>query len=400
MSKTRAGTATEAVIKVTAAIGEIPAADWDACAIPDAATLNPFVTHTFLKALEDAKCVGPRTGWLPQHLMLEDQTGAVSAVAPAYAKSHSQGEYVFDYGWADAYERAGGRYYPKLQVAVPFTPVPGARLLARPGPRHDEHEALLASGIVELTKRHGFSSAHVTFLTEGEWSRLSALGFLQRTGKQYHFANEGYGTFEEFLGTLASRKRKSLRKERTEAVCNDVRIDWLTGGDITEAHWDAFYQFYMQTGSRKWGRPYLNRTFFSLLGERMADRCLLVMAKRNGRLIAGALNLIGGDCLYGRYWGAIEHHQFLHFEVCYYQAIEFAIARKLARVEAGAQGDHKLARGYMPVATYSSHWIADGGFERAVARFLDEERRHMAEEREMLAEFGPFRKGPPQPEQD
>ncbi len=261
-SRSTTGTATEAVIRVVPAVADVAAEAWDACAIPDPATANPFVSHAFLKSLEDAKCVGRRAGWLPQHLVLEDENGDVSGVAAAYVKGHSQGEYVFDYGWADAYERAGGRYYPKLQIAVPFTPVPGPRLLVRPGERHDEREALLASGIIEFTKRQDFSSAHITYLTEGEWTRLGALGFLQRTGKQYHFANEDYTSFDGFLATLSSRKRKTLRKERAEAVSAGIDIQRLTGTDITEAHWDAFYQFYMETGSRKWGRPYLNRTFF------------------------------------------------------------------------------------------------------------------------------------------
>jgi predicted N-acyltransferase len=384
--------AATAVIRIVPSIADIPAEAWDACANPEQSTHNPFLSHAFLKALEDAKCVGGRTGWLAQHIVLEGEGGSVSGVAPAYVKGHSQGEYIFDYGWADAYERAGGNYYPKLQLAVPFTPVPGRRLLALPGEGEHEREALLAQGAVALASQHKMSSVHLTFLTEGEWSRLAELGFLQRTGKQYHFANAGYGRYEDFLETLASRKRKGLRKERAEALSAGIDIEWVEGKAITEAHWDAFFVFYMETGSRKWGRPYLNRRFFSLLGAAMADRCLLVMAKRGGRYVAGALNLVGGDCVYGRYWGAIEHHACLHFEVCYHQAIDYAIAHKLARVEAGAQGDHKLARGYMPVATYSSHWIADRGFRRAVERFLDEEREQMARVREALAEAGPFRK--------
>ena len=382
----------EPVVKAVGSIAEIPAEAWNACALPDAATLNPFLDHAFLKALEDAGCVGSRTGWLPRHIVLEDGAGNVQGVAPAYAKGHSQGEYVFDHGWADAYERAGGHYYPKLQLAVPFTPVPGRRLLVAPGPEHDEREALLAQGAIALARQQGMSSAHITYPTEGEWQRLAPYGFLQRTGKQYHWANQRYGTFDDFLTTFASRKRKAVRRERTQALGAGLKIVWKRGSDITEGDWDAFFTFYMDTGSRKWGRPYLNRRFFSLLGEAMADRCLLVFAEREGRPIGGALNMIGGDCLYGRYWGATEHHDCLHFEVCYYQAIDFAIAHKLARVEAGAQGDHKLARGYMPVATYSSHWIADASFRRAVERFLSEERQQMAHVREALGEAGPFRK--------
>ncbi len=381
-----------AVVRVATSIDEIDAVAWDACANPDARAFNPFVSHAFLKALEDAGTVGRRAGWLPQHLMLEGPGGSVAACMPCYLKSHSRGEYVFDWGWADAYERAGGSYYPKLLSAVPFTPVPGPRLLVAPGPDRDERERTLAVAAITLAERLGVSSLHITFPTEGEWQRLTELGFLQRTDQQFHWHNEGYHSFEDFLASLASRKRKTVRKERAQALAPGISIELLTGSDIREEHWDAFFAFYMDTGSRKWGRPYLNRRFFSLLGEAMADDCLLVMAKRRGRYIAGALNLIGGDCLYGRYWGAIEHHPCLHFEICYYQAIAFAIARGLARVEAGAQGEHKLARGYMPVPTYSLHWIADRSFRRAVARFLEEERREMAEHRELLAEYGPYRK--------
>ena len=345
-------------------------------------------------ALETSGSVGGRSGWVPQHLVLENAAGEVLGVAPAYAKTHSQGEYIFDHGWADAFERAGGSYYPKLQLAVPFTPVPGRRLLVPAGPEAEHREALLASGAAELTRRQGWSSAHITFMSEGEWQRLSKLGYLQRTGKQYHWSNAGYATYDDFLGTLASRKRKALRKERAQALSAGIEIEWVGGKDITEAHWDAFYAFYMDTGSRKWGRPYLNRRFFSLLGEAMADKCLLVMANRGGRTIAGALNMVGGDCIYGRYWGCVENHASLHFEVCYHQAIDYAIAHKLARVEAGAQGDHKLARGYAPVAVYSAHYIADAGFRRAVDRFLVEERQQMEEIREALADATPFRRGP------
>lgn len=381
-----------AVVRIAASMAEIDAAQWDACANPDPQRFNPFISHAFLKALEDAGTVGRRAGWLPQHLVLEGPGGEIAGAMPCYLKSHSRGEYVFDYGWADAYERAGGTYYPKLQCAVPFTPVPGPRLLARPGPQHDAHERTLAAAAITFAERLGVSSLHITFPTEGEWQRLADMGFLQRTDQQFHWRNEGYRTFDDFLASLASRKRKSVRKERAQAVAPGITIEHITGRDIREAHWDAFFAFYMETGSRKWGSPYLNRRFFSLLGETMADHCLLVMAKRGRRYIAGALNLIGGDCLYGRYWGAIEHHPCLHFEICYYQAIEFAIARGLQRVEAGAQGEHKLARGYMPVPTYSLHWIADPGFRRAVDRYLKEERREVAEHRELLAAYGPFRK--------
>jgi len=383
-----------AVATVVARIADIDAAEWDACANPDAATLNPFITHAFLKALEDSGCVGePKTGWLPQHICVADEAGNIAACAPCYVKLNSSGEYVFDHSWAAAYEQAGGEYYPKLQIAVPFTPVPGRRLLARPGPDAMKHELTLAAAAVELSRRIGASSVHATFLPRAEWEALGAQGFLQRTDQQFHWTNNGYRTFDDFLSSLASRKRKAVRKERSEALAGGLAVERISGADITEAHWDAFFAFYMDTGSRKWGRPYLNRRFFSLLGETMADRCLLIMARRGERYIAGALNLIGGDCLYGRYWGAVEDHPCLHFELCYYQAIEYAIAHGLARVEAGAQGEHKLARGYMPVPTYSAHFIADPGFRRAVARYLEGERRAVAENVAALAEYAPYRKG-------
>jgi uncharacterized protein len=378
-------------LRVVSSIADVDAADWDRCAL-DPATRNPFLSHAFLKALEDAGAVGKRSGWTPQHLVLQGPDGGVLGVAPAYLKSHSQGEYVFDHGWAEAFQRAGGVYYPKLQVAVPFTPVPGRRFLAAPGPDQAVNEALLAAGAVQVAKQMDVSSLHATFVSEDEWTRLGGKGFLQRTDQQYHWKNEGYGSFDDFLAALSSRKRKTMRKERETALSGGLNVRHVTGREITEAHWDTFYAFYMDTGSRKWGRPYLNRKFFSLLGAAMADCCLLIFAERGGQAIAGALNIIGGDCLYGRYWGCAEHHPCLHFEICYYQAMDYAIAHKLPRVEAGAQGDHKLARGYLPVATYSLHWIADPGFRAAVERYLKEERAHMAEQREMLAEYAPFRK--------
>lgn len=384
----------EAIMEVVSGIGEIDAAAWEACANPDPATRNPFISHAFLNALEDAETVAPRTGWQPQHLVLRGPDGGIDGCMPLYAKSHSKGEYVFDYGWADAYERAGGRYYPKLLGAVPFTPVPGRRLLTRPGSGADARTGLLAAGAMQLVDRLGISSLHVNFLTEAEWETLARLGFLKRTDQQFHWRNNGYETFDDFLETLASRKRKGIRKERRQAVEDDLDIQWLRGSDITEAHWDAMYAFYMETGSRKWGRPYLNRTFFSLLGERMADDCLLIMVYRQGREVAGALNLIGGDCLYGRYWGALEHHPCLHFEVCYYQSIDFAIQHKLARVEAGAQGEHKLARGYLPTPTYSAHWLPNPSFRRAVADYLEDERAYVERSREAMTEYAPYRRGP------
>ncbi|MDX2289735.1 MAG: GNAT family N-acetyltransferase [Hyphomicrobiaceae bacterium] len=381
-------------VAVHDAIGSIAAEAWDKLANPRPETANPFISHAFLASLEEAGTVGGRTGWLPRHLALIDAHGTMIGAMPAYLKLHSRGEYVFDQGWADAYHRAGGSYYPKLLCAVPFTPVPGPRILlgdAAPDEAR-ERELLLASAAVELAERMELSSVHLTFPDEGMWHRLGAAGFLQRTDQQFHFTNAGYRSFDDFLASLASRKRKAIRREREEAVAAGLEIRWLSGADLREDHWDAFFAFYMDTGSRKWGTPYLNRAFFSLIGERMADRCLLIMAFRDGTPIAGALNLIGGDCLYGRYWGANEHHPCLHFELCYYQAIEFAIAKGLARVEAGAQGDHKIARGYMPTTTYSLHWFADPGLGRAVARYLADERRHVAHTQAVLSELAPFRR--------
>ena len=382
----------DTAVNLVSSIATLDAEQWDACANPEPATFNPFVSHAFLKALEDSRTVGRQTGWLPRHLVINDDAGNISAAAPAYVKSHSQGEYVFDHGWADAYMQAGGRYYPKLQIAVPFTPVPGPRLLVKPGVRANSDEQVLAAASVEVARQGGLSSVHLTFLDAAVASRLKALGFLIRVGQQFHWQNQGYTTFDDFLATLASRKRKAVRKEREAALGPGIAIERISGKDITEDHWDAMFAFYVDTGNRKWGRPYLNRTFFSLLGETMADRCLLVFAKREGRYIAGALNLIGGDCLFGRYWGTIEHHPDLHFEICYYQAIDYAITHNLPRVEAGAQGEHKLARGYLPVETHSAHWIADPSLRRAVERFLLQEREAVAQANADLTEMGPYRK--------
>jgi len=386
-------------VEVLSAIADVSAADWDACANPgDVPSLdqeypyNPFLLHSFLSALEASKSVGGRSGWLAQHLLVKDAAGAVVAAAPCYLKSHSRGEYVFDSGWADAYERAGGNYYPKLQVAVPFTPACGRRLLVRPGPyAHDMREAL-AAGLLELCRLERASSVHVTFATEPEFRFLGELGFLQRTDQQFHWDNAGYASFDEFLAALAARKRKTIRRERHDALANGITVQWLTGSDLTEAVWDDFFAFYTETGSRKWGRPYLTRPFFSLVGEAMRKRILLVMAKRAGRFIAGAINFIGSHALFGRHWGAIEHHPFLHFELCYYQAIDFAIAHKLPRVEAGAQGEHKIARGYMPATTYSAHYIADPALRRAIADYLLRERAYVAAAGAELAALGPYRK--------
>jgi predicted N-acyltransferase len=380
-------------VEVVPRIADVPAEAWDACANPDPATFDPFVAHAFLKALEDAGTVGGRTGWTPRHLVLKNPSGGIAGCAPAYVKSHSQGEYVFDHSWADAVARAGGRYYPKLQMAVPFTPVPGRRLLARPGPDAETGEAALAAAGAELVERSDLSGLHITFLTEGEWQRLGARGFLQRTDQQFHWSNAGYATFDDYLATLASRKRKTTRKEREQAVAAGLAIEWRRGREITEADWDAFFAFYMQTGSRKWGRPYLNRKFFSLLGAgAVGERCLVMLARRGGRPVAGSFHLVGGDCLYGRYWGALEHHPFLHFEMCYYQAIDYCIAHKVARAEAGAQGEHKLARGYLPTTTYSAHYIADPSLRRAIADYLVRERQYVEAAGEELAGYAPYRK--------
>jgi predicted N-acyltransferase len=353
---------------------------------------NPFVSHEFLSSLEDSKSVGGRTGWQPRHLLVEKRSGELLGAAPCYVKSHSRGEYVFDHGWAEAFERAGGGYYPKLQVAVPFTPVTGPRFLVRTGPQAEVVRGALTDALIEITRASELSSAHVTFLTEEEWRRLGDRGFLRRNDQQFHWLNSGYQSFDDFLGELASRKRKTIRRERKDALSAGVEVRWLTGKDITEAIWDSFFAFYMETGSRKWGRPYLTREFFSIVGERMRSRILLVMARRAGRWIAGAINFIGGDTLYGRNWGAIEHHPFLHFELCYYQAIDFAIANGLKRVEAGAQGEHKLARGYLPHTTYSAHFIANPALRRAVADYLSRERAYVQAAARELAAAAPFRK--------
>ncbi|MDD7910683.1 GNAT family N-acetyltransferase [Pseudovibrio exalbescens] len=352
---------------------------------------NPFLSWDFLQALEESGCASVDTGWMPHHLILEQQ-GEVLAAVPAYLKNHSQGEYVFDHAWADAIHRAGGRYYPKIQCSVPFTPVTARKLLVAPEVDQGTARQALVSGLVHLADRYNASSVHLTFMQKPEWDALGELEFLQRTDQQFHWNNNEYRSFEEFLETLASRKRKALRKERREALAHDIEIEWITGSDIKEHHWDAFYAFYMDTGARKWGTPYLNRMFFSLLGERQPEDVLLIMAKRNGRYIAGALNMIGSDTLYGRNWGCIEHHPFLHFEVCYYQAIDFAIHRGLKRVEAGAQGSHKLARGYMPNTTYSAHWIAHPSLRNAVANYLEHERVAVEEDQAYLKERGPFKK--------
>ena len=386
------------VVRIAGRIADVPADAWDACAAGGSEDApgstrppNPFVSHAFLKALEESGSAARETGWLPQHLLYEDG-GRLLACMPCYLKSHSQGEYVFDHGWAEAYMRAGGRYYPKLQAAVPFTPVPGPRLLVRGGTSTLERQAILLEAGRTLTQELGVSSLHITFMTRDEWRLAGELGFLQRTDQQFHWKNDGYATFDDFLRALSSRKRKTIKKERRQALEDGIEIEWISGSEITEAHWDAFFRFYIDTGSRKWGTPYLTRQCFSLLGETMADALLLVLAKRDGGYIAGALNVIGADTLYGRYWGATETHDFLHFEVCYYQAIDYAIQHRLAWVEAGAQGGHKLARGYLPVETYSAHYVADPGLARAVADYLERERRAVAHEAALLSAESPYRR--------
>jgi predicted N-acyltransferase len=369
--------------RIADGVAAIAAADWNACA----GDANPFVGHTFLSILEDSGSVGRGTGWQPLPVIVDGADGRPGAVAPAYAKSHSQGEYVFDHAWADAWERAGGNYYPKLQIAAPFTPAPGPRLLLR----DDSLASALIGALEAVTDQNGLSSAHATFITPDQVPLFDAAGWLIRTGTQFHWHNDGYASFDDFLAALSSRKRKAIRHERAMAV-EGLTIHHLTGAELTETNWDAFWIFYQDTGNRKWGHPYLTRDFFSLLGERMAERTLLILAERDGRPIAGALNLIGSDTLYGRYWGCTEEVPFLHFELCYYQAIDAAIARGLATVEAGAQGEHKLARGYVPVPTYSAHYIPDRNFRRAIADFLAREAIGVESDQHYLSALTPFKR--------
>ena len=380
-------------VSVLGGLDEIDPAEWDACACPETVAggrpRDPFTTHRFLRALEASGSVGPGTGWQPRHLVAR-QGGATIAVMPLYAKGHSQGEYIFDHNWAHAYERAGGRYYPKLQAAAPFTPATGRRLLARPGFEGPGRAALI-EGARRLAEAHGLSSVHVTFCTAEERAWGETAGLLGRVTQQFHWENRGYPDFEGFLADLASRKRKTVRKERARAAAFGGEVVALTGAAIEPAHWDAFWRFYQDTGARKWGRPYLTRAFFDCAQDSLRDDILLFMARREGRWIAGAMNLIGRETLYGRYWGCIEHHDCLHYELCYYRAIDWAIRHGLPRVEAGAQGEHKLARGYLPAEVHSLHWIADAGFRRAVAQYLDAERRAIDREIEILTAYGPFR---------
>lgn len=371
--------------KIHHSINDIDPQRWDSCT--EAFAYNPFLSHKFLKALEDSGSVSAQTGWQPFHIEVEEND-ALIGVVPAYLKNHSQGEYVFDYGWADALERAGGKYYPKMQISVPFTPATGPRLLTRE-PSAQSQEMLL-SACMQIAQQIDVSSIHMTFMREDQWESAARLGFLQRIDQQFHWQNGNYRAFDDFLQDLASKKRKNIRRERREALANGIEIEWVTGSDLTERHWDAFYQFYMDTGARKWGSPYLTRAFFSEIGDHMPQDTLLIMAKREGRYIAGAINFIGEDTLFGRNWGCIEDHRFLHFEVCYYQAIDFAIHAGLKTVEAGAQGAHKVARGYLPCATRSAHWIAEPRFADAVSRFLEDERQYVEQDIAYVEAHSPF----------
>jgi predicted N-acyltransferase len=375
------------ILRLAEGIAGLDAAAWDACA----GSTNPSVCHAFLTAMETSGSVGKGTGWRPRPLLLESPDGQLLGAAPLYVKSHSYGEYIFDHGWANAYEKAGGRYYPKLLVAVPFTPVPGPRLLVRPGAEAEANRRILAEGLIAAANQLGVSSLHVNFPDAKDSHALAEAGFMQRVATQYHWRNEGYRTFDDFLASLASRKRKMIRKEREATIRNGLIVKRLTGAQITGDHWRAFFRFYIDTSERKWGSPYLTRDFFLRIGESMADRILLVVAEQDGEPVAGALNLIGEDTLYGRNWGSDGAYRFLHFEACYYQAIEFAIERGLSRVEAGAQGEHKIGRGYLPVETRSFHYIADRHFAAAVADFLRREQAAIEAERDALAEYSPFR---------
>jgi uncharacterized protein len=381
---------TQIEIRVIPSLSQIAPQDWDACAgLNDDRPDDPFTTHRFLSALEDSGSVGPGTGWQPQYLTAY-LDGLLIACAPMYVKSHSQGEYIFDHNWAHAYERAGRHYYPKLQIAVPFTPASGRRFLVRTGYETTGLSALV-QGAVQLAADNDISTLHITFCTDDEAEAGEQMGLMRRTTQQFHWQNRGYADFDDFLTSLSSRKRKNIRRERAQANGFGGTIQTFTGDQIQPEHWDAFWRFYQDTGARKWGTPYLTRDFFDIAQANLRDDIALVLAERDGRWVAGALNFIGRSALFGRYWGCIEHHPCLHFELCYYRAIETAIALGLDRVEAGAQGDHKLARGYLPVETHSLHWVADAGFAKAIAHYLDAERDAVAEDIEVLTEYGPFR---------
>lgn len=371
------------------AIASVPEDEWNACALPPDRPYQPFVDHRFLHALELSGCVSEETGWYPWHLELKNDT-ETTGVVPMYLKSHSRGEFVFDYSWADACYRAGGDYYPKLQVCIPFTPATGERILTKRTSYPDDIESHLFQKIIELTHELGVSSAHVTFLEESQWSKASVVGFLRRMDLQFHWQNEGYGSFEEFVSELTSKKRKNIRRERREVLAHNMRIDWISGSDLQEHHWDAFYEFYLETSSRKWGSAYLNREFFSQVSTTMSEQILLILCRRGSKYIAGALNFIGDDTLYGRYWGCIEHYPFLHFELCYYQAMDYAIQRRLNSLEAGAQGGHKFSRGYAARPTFSAHYIANNQFRTAVAAFLTEETKFVQRDLAYLDAQSPF----------
>ena len=383
----------EITIKIVETLLSVNENDWDACATSEEMDgrrpIDPFTTYRFLRALEDSGSVGNSSGWHPYYILAVRENELLGC-APMYIKTHSQGEYIFDHAWANAYERAGGKYYPKIQVAVPFTPVPGKRLLAK---KENQEQAfpILMEGIKNFASKNKLSSAHITFCSFDEFKKGESLGFLKRTSNQFHWKNDNYKNFQDFLNALSSRKRKNIKKEREKAKNFGGKIVRYSGKEITGKHWDAFWNFYQDTGRRKWGQPYLTRSFFDIAGEKMSNELMLILAEIDGNPIAGALNFIGMDALYGRYWGCTENYSNLHFEICYYQAIEYAIENRLSRVEAGAQGDHKLARGYMPSHTYSLHWINDSGFSKAVAQYLDEERRAVGREMEILSDYSPFK---------
>lgn len=377
--------------RIMTGLADVPAEAWNKVANPPGLPFDPFLSWEFLEALEASGAARPETGWSPCHVLIEGPGDELLAAMPLYAKTHSQGEFVFDHSWADAYERAGGQYFPKLLGAVPFTPVTGRRFLVPPGPDQDRLQNALLSAAIQIAAQNDFSSVHINFLPSDTADEMTETGLLVRTDQQFHWQNDGYEDFADFLAVLSSAKRKNLRKERAKAQAG-LTFKHLTGDQITEDHWDAFFEFYMDTGSRKWGYPYLNRETFCLLGERMADKILLILAYDEDIPIAGALNLIGSDTLYGRYWGCTDPRPFLHFETCYYQAIDFAIAHNLQTVEAGAQGGHKLARGYVPVTTYSAHWIAHKGLRDAIGDYLKRERHAVEHESNYLMQRTPFRK--------
>ena len=380
------------IVKVVRTIDLIASEKWDVYANPHSELYNPFISHKFLNALEQSHSVGAQTGWVPNHFILADEADNELGYMPCYIKLHSRGEFVFDHGWANAYDGLGKQYYPKLQCAVPFTPVAVSKLLVKPGVSSEHYKKLLISGVVQFLEKSEISSLHLTFLSEQERDLLKDMGFLMRKDHQFHWTNQNYESFDAFLDSLSSRKRKAVRKERKEAQSHGLEIRCLTGGDLCKEYLDAFFNFYMDTSDRKWGIPYLNRDFFQRLNNDMKDNILLVLCFREGKAIAGALNFIGGDCLYGRYWGAIENYKCLHFEVCYYQAIEYAIQKGLKRVEAGAQGEHKLSRGYLPTTTYSAHYIDDDYMRSAIANFLEEEGQYVDMETEALSTKAPYAK--------